>query len=240
MANAPHETSLLITCEHASNHIPAIYAPLFLDAHSALASHRGFDIGAARIARHLAKVCNGSLILARNSRLLVDLNRSIGHPKLFSEMTKKLSGNEKDRLLEKYYHPHRQAVWHFIDTEIAARRRILHVASHSFTPVFNGIVRDADVGLLFDPQRPGESAACRSWQAALARCGPHLRVRRNAPYRGTADGLTTTLRRKFDAASYIGIELEVNQQLMEGRCSAGVQQLLATTLRDVIQACRFG
>jgi hypothetical protein len=39
-------------------------------------------------------------------------------------------------------------------------------------------------------------------------------VRRNYPYRGTADGFTTYLRRQFSARKYLGIELEVNQSLL--------------------------
>jgi hypothetical protein len=39
-----------------------------------------------------------------------------------------------------------------------------------------------------------------------------LRVRRNYPYAGKADGLTAYLRRLFPGAAYLGVELEVNQQ----------------------------
>jgi hypothetical protein len=45
---------------------------------------------------------------------------------------------------------------------------------------------------------------------------PHLRVKKNYPYRGWTDGLTTTLRGKFPARRYVGIEIEVNQALALG------------------------
>ena len=41
---------------------------------------------------------------------------------------------------------------------VAARKQVLHVAVHSFTPVLHGERRNADVGLLYDPARPRERA----------------------------------------------------------------------------------
>jgi hypothetical protein len=49
----------------------------------------------------------------------------------------------------------------------------------------------------------------------LARLAPELRLRRNYPYRGRGDGLTAALRRRHPDAAYMGIELEVNQSLVE-------------------------
>lgn len=89
---------------------------------------------------------------------------------------------------------------------------MIHVASHSFTPVLDGAVRNADIGLLYDPARSGEVELCRRWQAQLRALAPNLKVRRNYPYAGKSDGFTAYLRRRFPAEVYIGIELEINQQ----------------------------
>jgi len=43
--------------------------------------------------------------------------------------------------------------------------RVIHVAVHSFTPTLRGVRRNADVGLLYDPARPGELALARRWRA---------------------------------------------------------------------------
>ena len=43
---------------------------------------------------------------------------------------------------------------------------------------------------------------------------PSLRIRRNYPYLGKADGFVTHLRRRFKSEDYIGIELEMNQALV--------------------------
>ena len=40
-----------------------------------------------------------------------------------------------------------------------------------------------------------------------------MKVRFNYPYKGTSDGLTTTLRKKF-GPRYVGIEIEINQKLL--------------------------
>ena len=89
---------------------------------------------------------------------------------------------------------------------------MIHVASHSFTPELDGAVRNADIGLLYDPARAGEVELCRRWQAQIRALEPSLKVRRNYPYTGKSDGFTAYLRRRFPAEAYIGIELEINQK----------------------------
>jgi predicted N-formylglutamate amidohydrolase len=86
--------------------------------------------------------------------------------------------------------------------------------------MLDGRTRAVDVGLLFDPRRAAEAALARAWRDALATGGPPLRVRFNRPYRGTADGLTTTLRRQFADGAYLGLELEVNQAFPAASASA--------------------
>jgi len=95
---------------------------------------------------------------------------------------------------------------------IAAGHRVIHVSSHSFTPVLDGVVRDADVGLLYDPARKAEAAFVLRWKTALESHAPDWRIRRNYPYTGTNDGLTTYLRTRFPDHLYAGIELEINQK----------------------------
>ena len=73
-------------------------------------------------------------------------------------------------------------------------------------------MRKADIGLLYDPSRPGERALCQRWQASLKTKAPGLTIRRNYPYTGKADGFTTYLRRRFPTDRYAGIELEINQK----------------------------
>jgi len=185
--------SLLITCEHGGNQIPAEYAGLFDGQSQLLATHRGWDIGILPLARRLAAGLGAPLEAAEVSRLLVDLNRSLHNRTLFSEFTRDLPAPARQDLLRRYYHPFRQAVEQKVAARLAAGGRLLHLAVHSFTPVIRGTLRSADLGLLYDPASPGESAFCRQWQLALQQLAPQLRVRRNYPYRGCSDSVGKTL-----------------------------------------------
>lgn len=49
------------------------------------------------------------------------------------------------------------------------------------------------------------------WKAAFAEQSAELRVRRNYPYQGKDDGLTSAMRRCFPPDQYVGIEIELNQ-----------------------------
>ena len=84
---------------------------------------------------------------------------------------------------------------------------------HSFTPVLNGVERDADVGILYDPSRPAEAKLADVLIKSILEREPSLRIRKNYPYLGKSDGLTTTLRQKF-GTSYAGLEIEINQKLL--------------------------
>jgi predicted N-formylglutamate amidohydrolase len=152
---------------------------------------------------------------ATTTRLLVDLNRSIGHRQLFSEVTRSLSPAQRQEIIDRYYRPHRQSVESEVARHIASGARVIHVALHSFTPTLDGVKRRADVAWLYDPRRPGESAFSRAWMMEFARRAPGLRLRRNYPYRGCNDGLTAWLRKRHPDETYVGIELEVNQRFVE-------------------------
>ncbi|KAF0191190.1 MAG: N-formylglutamate amidohydrolase [Gammaproteobacteria bacterium] len=203
---------MLITCEHGGNTIPVRYAPLFHGTQKLLKSHRGHDIGALNLARYLARHLRAPLHYSTVSRLLVDLNRSPHHRQLFSSQTRVLDPASRTAVLARYYSPYRGAVEKRIVQMIARGRSVVHVSAHSFTPVFDSKTRMADIGLLYDPARRGERLFCTRFQDALSDFAPTLRVRRNYPYKGTADGFTTYLRKIFSGTHYAGIELEVNQR----------------------------
>jgi len=200
----------LFTCEHGGNRVPARYARLLQDRRL-LDSHRGYDIGSIECARHLARALAAPLIASTTTRLLVDLNRSPGHRALFSRAIRALPAAERERIVDQYYQPYRQAVEQALRLQVKQYGRALHLSVHSFAPVLAGIRRNADVGLLYDPGRRLERLFCTRLADRLREMAPALRVRRNYPYRGTADGLTTFMRRRFPATKYAGIEIEINQ-----------------------------
>jgi len=210
------ETAVIITCEHGGSRIPKAWTSLFDSCSGLLESHRGWDPGALDLARSLSAALNAPLFYSVNSRLLVDLNRSLHHPRLFSARTRRLGRAEKDLLLKKYYLPFRRAVEDTVRSALENGQRVLHLSIHSFTPVLDGVVRTADLGLLYDPRRRPEKDFCRRLKMTLTDTLPGLRVRFNQPYRGVSDGHTTHLRRLFRPEAYSGIEIEVNQNFPLG------------------------
>lgn len=201
----------MVTCEHGGNRIPAAYAALFRGWQTVLSTHRGYDHGALVMARTLAAAMPAPLVASTVSRLLVDLNRSLSHPHVWSDATRALPPAIKQRIVQRHYEPYRRRVMEIVTEAVSTGHRVVHVSSHSFTPVFDGAERTADIGLLYDPARAGEAVLAANWKAAFAALAPEWRVRRNYPYAGRNDGLTSTLRRHFAPGKYVGIEIELNQ-----------------------------
>jgi predicted N-formylglutamate amidohydrolase len=226
----------VITCEHGGNRIPPAYRKFFLGREGLLQTHRGYDAGALAMARELAAALAAPLFVSTTSRLLIDLNRSIGHPRLYSEATRDAPAAVRREILHRYYLPHRSRAEGEIAAAVGRGLRVIHIASHSFTPELDGEVRNADIGLLYDPARRGEADLCRRWQSAIAAQAPDLRVRRNYPYAGTSDGLTAYLRRRFPADAYAGIELEINQKhvVRSGRHWRNVRDAVTRALRQAV------
>ena len=228
--------ALIITCEHGGCEVPALFAPLFAGHEALLQTHRGWDPGALLLARELADARNAPLFFATTTRLLIDLNRSIGHRQLHSEITRSLARAIRREIAAHHYQPYRDTVESEVARLIAAGKRVVHVASHSFTPELGGVVRQADVAWLYDPRRPGECQLADQWLAALARQRPDLKLRRNYPYQGKGDGLTSLLRKRHSPDSYIGVELEVNQRfaITGGKAWAALRLQIAQSLAQVM------
>jgi predicted N-formylglutamate amidohydrolase len=218
-----------LSCEHGGNQIPSAYRNVFASASKVLTSHRGLDIGALGVAKLLSKTLKAPLLASTTSRLLVDLNRSVGHPNLFSQFTKGFSNSQKDQILKNYYYPYRLK----IEKTFAIQKQVLHVSIHSFTPKLNGELRNADLGLLYDPRSPREVEVAKHLKAYLKISG--LKVRMNYPYRGTSDGLTTNLRKRYK--NYSGLEIELNQKLFEKQMKQN-QILFAGLLSKGLQTLR--
>ena len=102
--------SLLITCEHGGNRIPPRYRHLFLGHEELLQTHRGYDAGGLTMAKELAGALKATLFVATISRLLIDLNRSVGHPRLYSEATRDAPVGVRREILEAHYLPYRNQV----------------------------------------------------------------------------------------------------------------------------------
>lgn len=198
-----------------------------------LETHRGYDPGALDLFNRLS----GLALFSQPymiSRLLVEPNRSLGHPQLFSKFTTTLPEDQKEEILDEFYLPYRNFIEGKISSYLAEGKDLLHISVHTFTPELNGEVRNADIGLLFDPDREREGKFCEALKEGILEQDNDLRVRFNYPYLGIDDGFTTYLRTKFPE-HYMGIELEVSQKFvknskMEKRLKNHIFEALSKTI----------
>jgi predicted N-formylglutamate amidohydrolase len=230
---ARRERAWLITCEHGGNRVPRRHVALFRGKERLLASHRGWDPGALAFARALARATGAPLVAATTTRLLVDLNRSPHNPRVFSSITRGLPLEERHELLARHHAPYWRRVRESILQLQGRGRSVCHLGVHGFAPLPAGARLDFEVGLLYDARRSEERGLARAWQKRLREFAPELRVRRNAPYRGDADGLTTALRRDFGPREYLGLELELNQRVL---ARVGRRRRLLSALCELLAA----
>jgi predicted N-formylglutamate amidohydrolase len=219
--------------------VPREYAHLFVGAEDVLATHRGFDLGAGAVARVFGRELGVEPFIATTTRLVVDLNRSPGNRNVLSRYTRALTAEQRAAAIEKHYWPYRRAVEDAVARFIAAGDRVLHVSTHSFTPVLRGQVRNCDVGFLYDPRCAAEVRFVDAWHAALGAAAPELVLRRNYPYSGVSDALVTHLRRRYGTRGYVGMELEVNQKHAGTRGWRALVADLAATLAIALATPRL-
>ena len=74
--------TLLLTCEHAGNQLPAGISSLSDEERRVIDDHWGWDIGALGLSMVLAQSLSVPLVSADLSRLVCDLNRPLDAPDL--------------------------------------------------------------------------------------------------------------------------------------------------------------
>ncbi|HEX2957225.1 MAG TPA: N-formylglutamate amidohydrolase [Chitinispirillaceae bacterium] len=208
---------LFVSCEHASNHVPEQLTKLLRDQKSLLQSHRAYDIGAIDAAQQISKMAVEECVAGTCTRLAIDLNRSDTNPRRFSEYSKKLDSATLANLEIQWYRPYRDYVRNRITQIIESGYNVLHLSVHTFTPVLNGVTRNADLGLLYDPSRQPERVIASNLKNTMFKINSNLRTRFNYPYRGVSDGITSWLRKHFSETKYSGLEIEFNQDILNNR-----------------------
>lgn len=184
----------VLVCEHASNFIPAELHNLGLDR-DAINSHIAWDLGAFRVAQEMSSILDAPLVAQRVSRLVYDCNRP---PEAQSAMPAEseiykipgnsgLSATARRARTRRFYLPFREALAACLDRRAEAGRTAVLVTVHSFTPVYKGVRRHLDIGILHDADARFADALLKVMEAETK-----FVVRRNAPY-GPQDGVTHTL-----------------------------------------------
>jgi len=207
--------AFVLTCDHASAHIPPGYAGLGLPA-AELQRHIAWDIGALGLSEQLCGLLDAPLLHATVSRLLLDVNRDPGaHDSIAvaSEDTS-IQGNqaidagERQRRHDWIYAPYHGEIEAVVAARIAARQPTAMVSIHSFTPVFKGVERRWQVGVLSHRDRRMADPLLRALGA-----DSRLEVGDNQPY-APRDGVYHTLERHAEAHGLPCVMLEIRNDLI--------------------------
>ncbi|HEY0300689.1 MAG TPA: DUF1244 domain-containing protein [Rhizomicrobium sp.] len=225
------DSPLLFLCDHASNALPPAYGTLGL-APALFASHIASDIGAAAVTRALAAAFGAGAILGAWSRLLVDLNRGEDDPTLVMKLSdgSLIPGNarideaEVAERIARFHAPYHAAIAAEIARLRAAGVVPVLVSMHSFTPVWKGVKRPWEFGVLWD--RDGRLA--RPLIAELARAG--FAVGDNEPYDGELEN--DCLYRHGTMLGLPHVLIEMRQDLVGDPAAA---EAIAARLRPVLE-----
>lgn len=237
IANPSGRGDLVLVCEHASNFIPADLHALGLDD-DALQSHIAWDPGALAVAGAMSAALDAPLVAPKMSRLVYDCNRSLETPSAVPEVSEAfvipgnagLSPADRKARADRVYSPFRDALNATLDSRLAEGRRPVLLSIHSFTPVFNGVARDMEIGIL-------HSTDARFADALLEIAGAQgdMVVRRNAPY-GPEDGVAFTLREFALKRGLLNAMIEIRNDLI---ADGAAQQAMADRLSGyVTEACQ--
>ena len=201
---------VVLTCEHASNHLPEPWVWPEADAWI-VDTHWGFDPGAADVTRHLAAALGSPAVLAAFTRLLIDPNRPPGHETLFRKLADghpvglnaDLTEFEQQARFARFH----EAFHHAVDDVLGRYPHAMVLSVHSFTPVYEGgPPRPMEIGVLFDREEAlahavAEGLARQGWEVAL-----------NEPYSGRG-GLIYSAERHALRHGRAALELEIRQDV---------------------------
>lgn len=227
------ECGWLILCDHASSRLPPEYGDLGMPADE-MRRHIAYDIGAEAVTRLLASQLGAPAVMTRYSRLLIDPNRGVDDPTLVMRLSDgavvpgnaRIDAAEKARRIAAYHDPYHDAVEAAIDRAIAAGHPPAIVSIHSFTPLWRGIRRPWQVGILWD-----EDPRLAVPMIEAFRTDRMLTVGDNEPYSGKLKG--DTMYRHGTMRGLAHALVEVRQDLI---ASPPGQSEWAGRLADVLAA----
>jgi predicted N-formylglutamate amidohydrolase len=229
-------TAAVLTCDHASNAVPAAPADLGLGANP-LARHIAWDIGAAAVTRRLATLLDAPAVLAGYSRLVIDCNRDPDDPTSIPETSdgvavpgnRGVSAAGRAARRAALFDPYHAAVAAALAAKGATGAPPALLSIHSFTPVMAGVARPWHVGILWDddPRIPVPLLAALRADASLV-------VGDNQPY-SARQPAGYTVRHHAEARGLPHVAIELRQDLIESVAGAARwAQLLAGALPPIL------
>jgi predicted N-formylglutamate amidohydrolase len=222
IANAGGAAPLVLVCDHASNRVPRVLHHLGL-APAPLREHIAWDIGAADVARRLARRFDAPLALTNYSRLVIDCNRALNDPSSIAAESdgvpvpgnRGLSQGERLQRAETLFTPYHEAVARLIAEKTARGGPPAVVSIHSFTPVFQRTRRPWHIGVLWNEDRRIAIPLLEALRAV-----PDIAVGDNEPY-SARDGVGYTIAAHAESAGLVHVALEIRQDLIA--ISAGAE-----------------
>lgn len=151
------ESPVLLVCDHASSRIPNDLNDLGLTV-SQRDSHIAADRGALPLSLALREKLLCTVFASTCSRLVIDMNRPPDHSEAIIEKSEAtvIPGNigisvaERERRIATLFNPYHEALDQKI-LSICERHAICFLVSiHSFTPVYLGVSRPWEIGILWN------------------------------------------------------------------------------------------
>jgi predicted N-formylglutamate amidohydrolase len=147
----------LIVADHAGNRMPRALGRLGV-SEAERQRHIAWDIGIAGVCRHLADALDATVIQQNYSRLVIDCNRTPGSETSMPEISEAtpvpgnvgLSEAQKAARVRDIFRPYHDRIEAELDRRRAAGAPTALVAMHSFTPVYKGVARPWQAGLLYN------------------------------------------------------------------------------------------
>jgi predicted N-formylglutamate amidohydrolase len=136
-----------------------------------------------------------------------------------------ISPEERQARAEALYFPFRDALAAFVAGRRKAGRPCVLVTVHSFTPVYHGVARPVEVGILHDTDK---RLADRMLAHGVA--DGRYDIRRNEPY-GPTDGVTHTLIEHGIRTGQFNVMIEIRNDLVKDEVG---QRVMADYLADLL------
>ena len=228
----------VILCDHASNHVPEGYGTLGLEP-ADLTKHIAWDPGALEVSQVMSALLDAPLVESCVSRLVIDCNRPLDAPDLvpsLSEVTTipanvDLSEAEKRHRIALSHLPYHAAI-----EELARHRKgkdlpdPVYVAVHSYTPIYRGIARPWEIGIIHDDDQRIAAPLIAGLQALDRFC-----VGVNEPY-SPADRVYYTLERHASAHGLPAVMIEIRNDLIKtAQEHKAWGETLSSLLREIVK-----
>ena len=232
--NANGASPVLLVCEHASLRLPESLGTLGLSPET-LTAHIAWDPGALAIARLLSVRFDATLVFQNFSRLVYDCNRPPESPDAMPAVSEvfDIPGNvnidaaQRQARIDEIYRPWQRQLNETIAARRATRRDTVLVTIHTFTPIYRGVARQVEIGILHD-----RDARLADRMLALASRRQDYRIERNQPY-GPADGVTHTLVEHGLANGLLNVMIEVRNDLVRDEAGqTAISGLLETLVSE--------